>query len=189
MVTILFHPVMWHSPVLAFIQFPVTHGDNMVVINIIASGVLACHEDPWRTMSKTWRSVTQRDFSGTDYFLPWKKLVICRKSVAERDAAERSVTERDGLEGAWMEVYWDLFLGHGPWYLIVLSSEQLFFGVLTHKYLFGNVWGMVWLGLFPMKFVMKSSSPNTYIFILNCFPITRADFVGIGPDFHGYAMV
>ena len=134
---------------------------------------MACHEDPWRTMSKTWRSVVawrsviQRDFSWffkNSLLFTFKNWVICRKRVTERDVAWRAWRSGTDCEGAWMEVYWDLFLAHGPWYSIVLSPEQLFFGVLTHKYLFGNVWGMVWLGLFPIKLVIKSSSPNTYSF-------------------------
>ena len=134
---------------------------------------MACHEDPWRTMSKTWRSVVawrsviQRDFSWffkNSLLFTFKNWVICRNRVTERDVAWRSVTERDGL---WRGMDGGLLrFVFGTWPLIFDSVVPRTIVLRSaHPQIF--VWeclGMVWLGLFPIKLVIKSSSPNTYSF-------------------------
>lgn len=59
------------------------------------------------------------------------------------------------------------------------------------SYLYGDVWGMVYSGLFPLKLVIKIvSPPNVFVFRIlpNHTRHTKAH-KGFSPDFHGYFMV
>lgn len=96
----------------------------------------------------------------------------------QRDEAWRGVTDCEG--NGWRLI--NFFLAHDPWYSKVLSPRTLVFRTRSvHPKIFGflDVWGMIWLGLFPRKLVNKIKIVSLQ---------THSFWIVFPSDFHRYAI-